>query len=118
MAIHFLTARQVQAAGAGDHADGGGLVLKVRDGRARWRLRFTNPAGQRRALGLGAVHRDSLAAAGASLSDAREAADKARKLLREGIDPIDATGAGLTRRTQTLRTSWRRHRQRPGRPAR
>jgi hypothetical protein len=36
MAIHLLTARQVQAASAGDHADGGGLVLKVRDGRARW----------------------------------------------------------------------------------
>jgi hypothetical protein len=38
----------VQAASAGDHADGGGLVLKVRDGRARWLLRFANPAGQRR----------------------------------------------------------------------
>ena len=90
MAIHLLTARQVQAAGAGDHTDGGGLVLKVHDGRARWLLRFTNPAGQRRALGLGAAHRDSLAAAGKSLSSARESADKARRLLQDGTDPIEA----------------------------
>ena len=90
MAIHLLTARQVQTAGAGDHADGGGLVLKVHHGRARWLFRFTNPAGQRRALGLGAAHRDSLAAAGKSLTGAREAADRARKLLQGGTDPIEA----------------------------
>jgi integrase len=80
----------VQAAGPGDHADGGGLVLKVHEGCARWLFRFTNPAGERRALGLGAAHRGSLAAAGASLSNARAAADKARRLLQEGIDPLDA----------------------------
>ena len=90
MAIHLLSPRQVQTAGAGDHADGGGLVLKVHDGRARWLLRFTNLAGQRRALGLGAAHRDSLAAAGKSLSSARESADKARRLLQDGTDPIEA----------------------------
>ena len=90
MAIHLLTARQVQAATNGDHADGGGLVLKVRASRARWLFRFTSPAGVRRAMGLGAVHRDSIAAAGRSLTAAREAADKARKLLQSGADPIDA----------------------------
>jgi len=39
MAIHLPTARQVQAASVGDHGDGGGLVLKVRAGRARWLFR-------------------------------------------------------------------------------
>ena len=96
MAIHLLSPRQVQTAGAGDHADGGGLVLKVHDGRARWLLRFTNLAGQRRALGLGAAHRDSLAAAGKSLSSARESADKARRLLQGGIDPIEAKAQRAT----------------------
>jgi hypothetical protein len=64
MAIHLLTARQVQAATDGDHGDGAGLVLKVRAGQARWLFRFTSPAGVRRAMGLGAAHRDSTAAAG------------------------------------------------------
>jgi integrase len=90
MAIHLPSPRQVQTAGVGDHADGGGLVLKVHDGRARWLLRFTNLAGQRRALGLGAAHRDSLAMAGKSLSSARESADKARRLLQDDTDPIEA----------------------------
>jgi len=93
MAIHLLTARQVQAAANGDHRDGGGLLLKVYGSRARWLFRFTNPAGQRRAMGLGVAHRDSTAAAGKSLTAAREAADKARKLLRAGVDPIEAKAA-------------------------
>src|SRR5262245_49567667 len=82
LAIHVLTPKEVQTAPNGDHRDGGGLVLKVYNGRARWLFRFTNPAGHRRAMGLGIVHRDSVAAAGTSLAGAREAADKARKLLR------------------------------------
>ncbi len=71
MAIHLLTACQVQAAASGDHNDGGGLVLKVHTGRARWLFRYTSPAGVRRARGLGAAHRDSIAAAGKSLTAAR-----------------------------------------------
>lgn len=93
MAIHLLTARQVQAATDGDHADGGGLALKVHTGRGRWLLRFTSPAGIRRAMGLGAAHRDTIAAAGKSLTAARDAADKARKLLASGVDPIEAKTA-------------------------
>jgi hypothetical protein len=65
-------------------------VLKVHASRARWLFRFTNPAGVRHAIGLGVAHRDSIAAAGKSLTTAREAADKARKLLQDGTDPIDA----------------------------
>jgi integrase len=93
VAIHLLTAREVQAAGTGDHRDGGGLLLKVYGSRARWLFRYTNPAGVRRAMGLGVAHRDSMAAAGKSLAAARDAADKARKLLAAGVDPIEAKAA-------------------------
>lgn len=81
MAIHLLTASQVQAAGDGEHTDGGGLVLRVHSGRARWLFRFTSPAGVRRAIRLGAAHRATVAAEGKLLTAAREGADKARKLL-------------------------------------
>ena len=77
MAIHLLTARQVQAAGDGDYADGGGLVLKVRARHARFLFRFTSPAGMRRAMGLGAVHRDTIAAAGKSLTGGRRQGEEA-----------------------------------------
>lgn len=102
MAIHLLTARQIQTAGNGDHADGGGLVLKIYGGRARWLFRFTNSAGRRRAMGLGAAHRNSLAAAGKSLTAAREAADKARKLLQGGVDPIEAKASERERAQKAL----------------
>ena len=71
MAIHLLTARQVEAASAGDHADGGGLVLKVNASHSHWLFRFTGPAGVRRAMGLGAAHCDTIAAAGRSLTTTR-----------------------------------------------
>ena len=58
-----------------------GLCSRFNAGRARWLYRFTSPAGIRRAMGLGAAHRDTIAAAGKSLIAAREAANKARKLL-------------------------------------
>lgn len=102
MAIHLLTARQVQAASNGDQADGGGLVLKVHAGRSRWLFRFTSPAGMRRAVGLGVAYRDTIAAAGKSLTSAREAADKARKLLQGGVDPIDAKASERERARKVL----------------
>jgi integrase len=85
-----LSVRQVLAAGDGDHADGGGLALRVGAGRASWTLRYTAPSGRRREMGLGLVHRVSLAQAGESLSAARDLAHKARELLRQGVDPLDA----------------------------
>ena len=102
MALHLLTAREVQAASNGDHADGGGLVLKVHAGRARWLFRFTSPAGLRRAMGLGATHRDTIAAAGRSMTAAREAADKARKLVAGGLDPIEAKALERSRARKAL----------------
>src|SRR5438132_260915 len=97
MARHLLTARQVQAAGEGDHSDGDGLYLRVKvDGKstgttASWVFRYTAPSGKRRELGLGAADRGSQQAAGASLTRARKAADAARDMLAEKPprDPID-----------------------------
>ncbi len=86
--LHLLTARQVQAAGDGDHADGGGLLLRVRGESAAWVLRYTAVTGRRREMGLGVAHRGSPAQAGASLTGARDGAHKARELLRQGVDPI------------------------------
>jgi integrase len=76
-----LSASGVKAAPAGKHADGAGLWLHKRDdGRAQWVLRVT-AHGRRREMGLGAFPAVSLKAA-------REAADAARAVVRQGLDPI------------------------------
>jgi hypothetical protein len=53
MPLHVLSPREVQAAGSGDHADGGGLFLRVKESNANWLLRYTSPSGRRRDMGLG-----------------------------------------------------------------
>lgn len=90
--LHLLTAREVLNAGDGDHGDGGGLYLRVRDSdrSAAWIYRFTSPTGRRREMGLGAAHRANAQQAGASLTGARDLAHRCREQLRAGIDPIDA----------------------------
>jgi hypothetical protein len=90
MAKHLLSARQIQVAREGDTFDGDGLILRVRDKRASWVLRYTASSGKRRELGLGAADRSSVEAAGASLARARKVADEARAKLERGIDPIEA----------------------------
>jgi integrase len=76
-----LSASGAKAAPAGKHADGAGLWLHKRDdGGAQWVLRVT-AHGRRREMGLGAYPAVSLKAA-------REAADAARALVRQGLDPI------------------------------
>lgn len=87
--LHRLTAREVQAASAGDHADGGGLFLRVTEDSASWVLRYTGPTGKRREMGLGIAHRDSPKQAGSTLTMARDLAHAARDLVRRGLDPID-----------------------------
>lgn len=78
-----LTAVKVRALTApGRYGDGKGLWLQVRDGERRsWLFRF-KLHGHERAMGLGAVE-------DVSLAEARERADACRKLLRDGIDPIE-----------------------------
>src|SRR5437868_340109 len=88
MAEGKLSVRKIEAAKCAGKfralfGDGNGLHLQVTPTGAKsfvFRFRF---AGKRRDLGLGPVHTVSLA-------EAREAALQARKLLREGIDPLDA----------------------------
>jgi integrase len=69
--------------------DGGGLALVVIKGSAAWRFRYSAPSGQRRDAGLGNAVRDSVAAAGASLKNARAQAERMRAMIREGKDPLD-----------------------------
>lgn len=78
-----LVASQVKSLGAGRHADGGGLYL-VKDGvsRSRWIFMWTID-GKRREMGLGHAGTN-----GISLSDARDAAARARLAIRRGEDPI------------------------------
>jgi integrase len=76
-----LTARKVETAKAGKYSDGGGLYLLVADGGSRkWVLRFMKH-GRAREMGLGSAREVALA-------EAREATANARKLIREGKDPI------------------------------
>ena len=71
----------------GRHADGGNLYLAVTGAdAAKWTLRFML-AGKAREMGLGAC--DPEGKAGRTLAQARDAADTARKLLREGKDPVE-----------------------------
>jgi integrase len=103
MPLHVLSPREVQVAGSGDHADGGGLFLRVKESNANWLLRYTSPSGRRRDMGLGVAHRDTMPAAGESLRLAREKAKRARDDLAAGRDPIDAKRAA--RRADAERTA-------------
>jgi integrase len=80
-----LTATQVKNAKPGDKlSDGGGLRLDAdaRGGRS-WVFRFKSPtSGKERYMGLGPAN-------DVSLTEARDAAKAARKLLRDGKDPIE-----------------------------
>jgi integrase len=87
--LHQLSVREIQHAAEGDHADGGGLLLRIRHGSEAWVYRFTSPAGRRREMGLGAARRGSVAQVGESVTLARGQAHDARELLVRGLDPID-----------------------------
>lgn len=69
-------------ASPGRYCDGGGLWLQVKPGGTKsWLLRYMH-RGRARAMGLGPAELIGLA-------DARERAREARRLLLDGIDPID-----------------------------
>jgi integrase len=93
MAKHLLSAMAVKNARDGELGDGEGLLLRIHRTRASWVFRFTASDGRRRELGLGALDRSSLDAAGASLKRARARADEARQMLSDGVDPIEAKRA-------------------------
>jgi integrase len=81
-----LTVAKVRAAGPGKHPDGANLWLRVGpNGSRSWYLRFTL-AGRTREMGLGPFPLVGLA-------EAREKTNEQRRLLLDGIDPIEARDA-------------------------
>jgi integrase len=90
-----LTARAVVAAkDPGRYPDSDGLVLEVsKSGGKSWALRFML-RGKARQMGLGAFPL-------VSLGEARDKAAEARKLLKRGVDPIDARKAESAQRVAT-----------------
>jgi integrase len=81
--INLLTALAVKKATApGRYADGGGLSMVIdRAGSKKWVFRFVDVSGKRRDLGLGS-------AVLVPLAEARDAAERARQEVRQGLDPI------------------------------
>ena len=70
----------------GFYADGGCLYLQVKDSGAKsWLMRFM-VNGKTQAMGLGSIH-------SVTLAEAREKATECRKLLSNGINPVDARKA-------------------------
>lgn len=112
--LHLLTARQVQAAGDGDHSDGGGLLLRIRGESVAWVFRYTAPSGKRREMGLGVCFRGSTAQAGDSITSARRRAAECRDQLAAGQDPMvvrderraAAAEAEAARKAEKTRVHW------------
>ena len=79
-----LTVRKLDALKAdGCYADGGNLWLTVAGASRSWSFRYLSPVSRRRReMGLGSQH-------SVGLADARKAAAAARKLVSDGIDPLD-----------------------------
>ena len=76
-----LTSQTIKSLGAGKFSDGEGLwLVKYENGNGKWFLRYTI-YGRRREMGLGAFPT-------VTLKEAREAASKWRRLVRDGKDPI------------------------------
>jgi integrase len=78
---NVLTVKAIAASKAKKQRDGGGLWL-VTKGQGRYWIFDYHHAGKRRQLGLGPLHSVSLALA-------RDKAEAARQLLRQGVDPIE-----------------------------
>jgi hypothetical protein len=90
--INRLSPAHVKHAKLGMHPDGGGLYLQVTEGKEAgtlnksWLFRFRQGGGRERQMGLG-----SLKTIG--LSEARDEAERCRKLLKDGSDPIAVRNA-------------------------
>jgi len=95
-----LTARGVQTRGEGMHGDGGNLWLQVTPGGRSWLFRFRWGAKQQREMGLGAVTE-------VSLTDARARAAICRRLIRDGVDPIERRSALAAAEAPAKRTTFK-----------
>ncbi len=84
----------------GTYGDGSGLYLQVRGPEQRaWLFRYKR-SGKGRLMGLGPYPEIGLA-------DAREAAAAARKLLAQGVDPLDARRAAQAEETAAQARTFR-----------
>src|SRR6516162_10767573 len=82
--IWKFTQKQLAALGPGLHSDGGGLYVKVsKNGKGRsWVLRYTDPKGRERRMGLGSLKT-------VSAQEAREKAHEWNKMRDVFKDPIE-----------------------------
>jgi len=89
-AVGLLNARKVETlTEPGRHADGGNLYLSIStNGGKRWVFLFTLN-GKRREMGLGSGAKGQV-----SLASARTKASDARRLLDEGLDPLEVKRTG------------------------
>jgi len=95
----------------GRYGDGDGLILEVRPGGSKSWIARLQANGRRRDYGLGSLK-------DISLTEAREKAREFRKLLRAGIDPLEAKR--LSREIPTFKTAakayhgeWKKRRRNP-----
>ncbi|MBT3550263.1 MAG: integrase arm-type DNA-binding domain-containing protein, partial [Rhodospirillaceae bacterium] len=90
--LHRLSARRVDTeTRKGRYADGGGLYLQISEARTKsWLFRFTLD-GSSRQMGLGSLNT-------IGLRDARISADRCRRQLLDGVDPIEARRRDRTNR--------------------
>jgi len=76
-----LSAKGAQSRPAGMYGDGGNLWLQATPGGRSWLFRYRF-AGKQREMGLGSLQE-------VTLGDARSRAIICRRLVRDGVDPID-----------------------------
>ncbi len=87
-----LTTATVKAASPGKYSDGSGLWLHKRpDGGGQWFLRVSIH-GRRREMGLGSIDE-------VSLKEARQAAERHRSLVRQGMTRSGSGNASAARRS-------------------
>lgn len=92
-----LTVAEVKSLPAGLYGDGSGLWLKKQSQDAgQWFVRVSL-FGKRREMGLGGINK-------VSLKDARQMAEDARRLARDGIDPVSARETQRVEAQRDLRT--------------
>src|SRR3546814_3888625 len=101
MALNKLSARKVETLSKpGWYNDGGGLYLRITEGRpTKWVYIFKRDT-KRREMGLGAL-------ADVSLAVARELAASARQMVKDGLDPIEERKAAVAKAAEEAATAAR-----------